>query len=78
MHADICVLAPRLNFVVQHLLGLKEALIGCFVAMSSFHTASVLHLVCESAVLTFDEIPPSSHSHAPPRQPSLILFSLGV
>ena len=25
---------PRLNFVVQHLLGLKEALIGCFVAMS--------------------------------------------
>jgi hypothetical protein len=26
--------APRLNFVVQHLLGLKEALIGCFVAMS--------------------------------------------
>jgi len=21
---------PRLNFVVQHLLGLKEALIGCF------------------------------------------------
>jgi hypothetical protein len=26
--------APRLNFEVQHLLGLKEALIGCFVAMS--------------------------------------------
>jgi hypothetical protein len=25
---------PRLNFVVQHFLGLKEALIGCFVAMS--------------------------------------------
>jgi 3D (Asp-Asp-Asp) domain-containing protein len=25
---------PRLNFVVQHLLGLKEALIRCFVAMS--------------------------------------------
>src|SRR5664279_420008 len=25
---------PRLNFEVQHLLGLKEALIGCFVAMS--------------------------------------------
>ena|SRR6266404_4822662 len=25
---------PRLNFVVQHLLGLKEALIGCLVAMS--------------------------------------------
>ncbi len=25
---------PRLNFVVQHWLGLKEALIGCFVAMS--------------------------------------------
>jgi hypothetical protein len=24
----------RLNFVVQHLLGLKEALIRCFVAMS--------------------------------------------
>ena len=24
----------RLNFEVQHLLGLKEALIGCFVAMS--------------------------------------------
>ena len=28
------VKTPRLNFVVQHLLGLKEALIGCFVAMS--------------------------------------------
>jgi hypothetical protein len=27
----------RLNFVVQHLLGLKEALIGCFVAMSFSH-----------------------------------------
>src|SRR3977135_1869390 len=26
--------APRLNFVVQPLLGLKEALIRCFVAMS--------------------------------------------
>jgi hypothetical protein len=26
--------APRLNFEVQHWLGLKEALIGCFVAMS--------------------------------------------
>jgi hypothetical protein len=26
--------APRLNFVVQHLLGLKKALIGCFVGMS--------------------------------------------
>jgi hypothetical protein len=25
---------PRLNFVVQHLLVSKEALIGCFVAMS--------------------------------------------
>ena len=25
---------PRLNFVVQHWLGLKEALIGCFVSMS--------------------------------------------
>jgi hypothetical protein len=25
---------PRLNFVVQHLLVTKEALIGCFVAMS--------------------------------------------
>ena len=25
---------PRLNFVVQHLLGLKEAFIGCFVCMS--------------------------------------------
>jgi hypothetical protein len=27
-------MGPRLNFVVQHLLDLKEALIGCFVAMS--------------------------------------------
>ena len=26
--------SPRLKFVVQHLLGRKEALIGCFVAMS--------------------------------------------
>ena len=25
---------PRLNFVVQHLLVSKEALVGCFVAMS--------------------------------------------
>jgi hypothetical protein len=31
---DGALLTPRLNFVVQHLLGLKEALIGCFVAMS--------------------------------------------
>ena len=26
--------SPRLNFEVQPMLGLKEALIGCFVAMS--------------------------------------------
>ena len=26
--------SPRLNFEVQHLLGLKEVLIGCFGAMS--------------------------------------------
>jgi hypothetical protein len=34
MTARVHPTAPRLNFVVQHLLGLKEALIGCFVAMS--------------------------------------------
>src|SRR5205807_9123107 len=28
-------------------------------------------------LLTFHEIPPSTRSGAPPRQPSLILFSLG-
>jgi hypothetical protein len=28
--------------------------------------------------LTFHEIPPSTRSHAPPRQPSLILFSLDL
>jgi hypothetical protein len=33
-YVDEKVWVPRLNFVVQHLLGLKEALIGCFVAMS--------------------------------------------
>jgi hypothetical protein len=31
---DYAMTTPRLNFEVQHLLGLKEALIGCFVAMS--------------------------------------------
>jgi hypothetical protein len=31
---DVDTESPRLNFVMQHLLGLKEALIGCFIAMS--------------------------------------------
>jgi hypothetical protein len=35
---------PRLNFVVQHLLGLKEALIGCFVAMS--FSGSIVEVFC--------------------------------
>jgi hypothetical protein len=29
------------------------------------------------SILTLDESPPSIRSRAPPRQPSLILFSLG-
>ena len=32
--AKLAVYGLRLNFEVQHLLGVKEALVGCFVAMS--------------------------------------------
>jgi len=42
---DSTPIRPRLNFVVQHLLGLKEALIGCFVAMS--FSGSVVEVFCD-------------------------------
>jgi len=36
---------PRFNFVVQHLLVSKEALIGCFVAMSFSRSIVEMSLV---------------------------------
>ena len=38
--------APRLNFAVQHWLGVKEALIGYFVAMS--FSGSVVEVLGDS------------------------------